>query len=263
MRKAWKTLLVVTGIVGAGVLASAADPPPWAFRVLPPDTPAASRRRKAADGAGQHAPVYADADRQFLRAARLASEITRRCRASSARAGRRKDTRAGTATCQTGSANRRTHGWLGLPVGYFKQQVEDFKSGARKSAIADIAAARVHDESAGGVQRRGNRRAAARYFATLPQPPAEPDQCGRNGTVADQRRSPDAILVPDGTKTDGAARAADRRNSRRLFTHGVARHQRRLHRVRADRECQERRGARQLRAAAGRRFSATSATDPT
>ncbi len=196
MRTPWKTLLVVTGIVAAGVLVAAADPPSWAFPVVPPDTPAAvddgkprtvpgsTRQLTLKEIANFFAPPDWHADHPPM------PGIVGKGRPPEGYA-------CGYCHLPNGFGKPENARLAGLPVNYFKEQVADFKSGARKSAIAETLP-HAWMLKALNVFTDEEIDEAARYFAALPQPPASRTKVVETETVPTTKVA-GWILVPDGS----------------------------------------------------------------
>jgi cytochrome c553 len=181
----------------AGILASAADPPPWAFPVVPPDTPAAVDDGKPRTVPGSTRQFTITQIANFFEPPDWHTDhppmpgIVGKGRPPEGYA-------CGYCHLPNGFGKPENARLAGLPVGYFKQQVEDFKSGARTSAIAETlphawmlkALRTVNDAEIDE---------AARYFAALPQPPASRTKVVETDTVPTTKVS-GWILVPDGTE---------------------------------------------------------------
>ena len=167
MRKVSRTVLIATGVMVAVVLVSAADPPWWAYvrnapnRQVEPDdgrghsVPGSSKtytRKEISNGFSppdwhpdDHAPM---------------PEVVGKGRPPEVRA-------CGYCHLPTGIGKPENAAVAGLPVAYFKQQIADFKSGARRSSVTDIPPQALMLKTALAVS-DADVEAAAEYFAKLP-----------------------------------------------------------------------------------------------
>ena len=168
MRNPLKILLVALGVVTTGMLASAADPPSWAYPRVPPDVrvdPDDGKPRSVPGGARTYTLTEI---RDFFAPPDWHSDhppmpgIVGLGRPPTAFA-------CGYCHLPNGIGKPENARVAGLPAAYIKQQVADFRSGARKSSAGGMlphvwmveASKAVTDEEVD---------VAARYFAALPQP---------------------------------------------------------------------------------------------
>lgn len=168
MRNSLKTLLVASAVVATGILAFAADPPSWAYPRVPPETrvdPDDGKPRSVPGGARTYTLTQI---RDFFSPPDWYDDhppmpgIVGKGRPPHVYA-------CGYCHLPNGIGKPENAKVAGLPVAYIKQQVADFKSGARKSSVPGLlphvwmveAAKAATDEDID---------IAARYFAALPQP---------------------------------------------------------------------------------------------
>lgn len=197
MRRPLKTLIVVTGVMATGMLAVAADPPPWAYprnapnqHVEPDDgkprsVPGSSQTYTLTQIRNGFAPPdWHPGDHPPM------PEVVGK--------GRPPDVRAcGYCHLPSGIGKPENAAVSGLPVAYFKQQIADFKSGARRSSVPDIAPQALMLKTALAAN-DAEIEAAAEYFSKLP--PTRPGWI----TVKEVATIPKwtvagAIMIPDGS----------------------------------------------------------------
>lgn len=168
MRHLFTILLVAACIVATGMLASAADPPAWAYPRVPSDirvdpddgkprsVPGGTRTYTLTEIRNFFAPPDWHGDHPPM------PGIVGEGRPPMAFA-------CGYCHLPSGIGKPENARVAGLPAAYIKQQVADFRSGARKSSVPGLlphvwmveASKAVTDEEVD---------VAARYFAALPQP---------------------------------------------------------------------------------------------
>ena len=167
MRNVSTTSLILAGVIAAGVLVSAADPPWWAYVRNAPN-----RQVEPDDGKGHTVP---GSSKTYTR-----KEITNGFAPPDwhpddhppmpevVGKGRPPEVRAcGYCHLPTGIGKPENAAVSGLPVAYFKQQIADFKSGARRSSVTDIPPQALMLKTALAVS-DADVDAAAEYFAKLP-----------------------------------------------------------------------------------------------
>jgi cytochrome c553 len=167
MRRLQRRVLIAAGVLAAGVLVSAADPPPWAYVRNAPNQPAAPD-----DGKPHSVP---GSTRAFtLKEIRNAfsppdwhpedhppmPDVVGKGRPPEVRA-------CGYCHLPNGIGKPENAALAGLPVEYFKQQIADFKSGARRSSVVDIPPQALMLKTALAVS-DAEVDIAAEYFAKLP-----------------------------------------------------------------------------------------------
>ena len=167
MRNVVKTSLVASGVLAAVVLVFAADPPPWAYvrnapnqRVEPDDgrphsVPGSTKtytRKEISNGFSP--PDWHPDDHPPM------PDVVGKGRAPDVRA-------CGYCHLPTGIGKPENAAVSGLPVAYFKQQIADFKSGARRSSVTDIPPQALMLKTALAVS-DAEVDAAAEYFSKLP-----------------------------------------------------------------------------------------------
>ena len=202
MRTPFSLLLVAIGIAAAGVVARAQgvpgmqSAPNWAYPVLPPDAAAAvddGKPRSVPGGVRQYTltqvanffdpPDWYD---DHAPAVGIAGK------------GRPPEGYAcGYCHLPIGWGKPENGRLAGLPVRYFMQQVADFRSGARKSAIADKL---PHDWMMKAIRSFSDAdiEAAGKYFSSMAQPPATRTRVVETDTVPTTTVA-GWILVPDGS----------------------------------------------------------------
>jgi cytochrome c553 len=167
MRTVSTTSLILAGVMAAVVLVSAADPPWWAYVRNAPN-----RRVEPDDGRGHTVP---DSSKTYTR-----KEISNGFSPPDwhpddhppmpevVGKGRPPEVRAcGYCHLPTGIGKPENAAVAGLPVAYFKQQIADFKSGARRSSVTDIPPQALMLKTALAVS-DADVEVAAEYFAKLP-----------------------------------------------------------------------------------------------
>ena len=167
MRNVVKTSLVALGVLTAVALVFAADPPPWAYvrnapnqRVEPDDgrphsVPGSTKtytRKEITNGFAP--PDWHPDDHPPM------PDVVAKGRAPDVRA-------CGYCHLPTGIGKPENAAVAGLPVAYFKQQIADFKSGARRSSVTDIPPQALMLKTALAVS-DAEVDAAAEYFSKLP-----------------------------------------------------------------------------------------------
>jgi len=167
MRRLQRRVLIAAGVLAAGGLVSAADPPPWAYVRNAPNQPAVPD-----DGKPHSVPGSA---RTFtLKEIRNAfsppdwhpedhppmPDVVGNGRPPEVRA-------CGYCHLPNGIGKPENAALAGLPVEYFKQQIADFKSGARRSSVVDIPPQALMLKTALAVS-DAEVDIAAEYFAKLP-----------------------------------------------------------------------------------------------
>lgn len=167
MRNVAKTSLVASSVLAAVVLVFAADPPPWAYvrnapnqRVEPDDgrphsVPGSTKtytRKEISNGFSP--PDWHPDDHPPM------PDVVGKGRAPDVRA-------CGYCHLPSGIGKPENAAVAGLPVAYFKQQIADFKSGARRSSVTDIPPQALMLKTALAVS-DAEVDAAAEYFSKLP-----------------------------------------------------------------------------------------------
>jgi cytochrome c553 len=195
MRTPFTLLLVATGIAAFGMIAAAADPPAWAYPRVPSDirvdpddgrprtVPGSSRTFTLTEIRNFFAPPDWHDDHPPM------PGIVGQGRPPMGFA-------CGYCHLPNGIGKPENARVAGLPVEYIKQQIEDFRTGARKNSAAGMlpqiwmteAAREATDEEID---------VAARYFAALPQPKGW-TKVVETETVP-KTRVLGWILVPDGS----------------------------------------------------------------
>ena len=197
MRRLWKTSLVATAVLAAGMLASAADPPPWAYarnapnqHVEPDDgkprsVPGSTRTYTLKEiRNGFSPPDWHPEDHPPM------PDVVGRGRAPDVRA-------CGYCHLPSGIGKPENAAVAGLPVEYFKQQIADFKSGARRSSVTDIPPQALMLKTALAAS-DAEIEAAAEYFAKLP--PTRPGWITvKEVTTVPKMTVAGSIVVPDGS----------------------------------------------------------------
>ena len=192
-----QVLFVAVSVIAAGVLVLAADPQPWAYVRNAPDVVVEPDdvKPRSVPGSTQaytlkeirnafSPPDWHPGDHPPM------PDVVGRGRAPDVRA-------CGYCHLPNGIGKPENAALAGLPVGYFKQQLADFKSGARRSSVLDIPPQALMLRSALAVT-DAEIDAAAAYFATLP--PTRPGWI----TVKEVAAAPTmtfagSIVVPDGS----------------------------------------------------------------
>jgi cytochrome c553 len=197
MRTPSKTLLIASAIVAAGVLTFAADPPPWAYvrnapnRQVEPDNgqphsvPGSTRKYTLKEIRNVFSPPdWHPEDHPAMPA------IVGQGRAPDVRA-------CGYCHLPSGIGKPENAGVAGLPVAYFKQQIADFKSGARRSSVPDIPPQALMLKTALAVS-DADIDAAAEYFAKLP--PTRPGWITvQEVATVPKMTAAGSIVIPDGS----------------------------------------------------------------
>jgi len=194
LRTMW---LSAAAAAAPGVLVFAADPPPWAYVRNAPNAPAT-----ADDGQPHRVP---GSSRTFtLKEIRNAfappdwhpedhppmPEVVGRGRPPEVRA-------CGYCHLPNGIGKPENAALAGLPVGYFRQQIADFKSGARRSSVLDIPPQALMLKTALAVS-DADVEIAAEYFAKLP--PARPGWISvKEVATVPTMTTAGSIVVPDGS----------------------------------------------------------------
>jgi cytochrome c553 len=193
-----RTLMVAAaGVLAAAVLVSAADPPSWAYVRNAPNGPV-----MADDGKPHGVP---GSPRTFtLKEIRNAfappdwhpddhppmPDVVGKGRPPEVRA-------CGYCHLPNGIGKPENAAVAGLPVAYFKQQIADFKSGARRSSVLDIPPQALMLKTALAVS-DADVEIAAEYFAKLP-----PTRSGwitvKEVETVPSMTAAGSIVVPDGS----------------------------------------------------------------
>jgi cytochrome c553 len=197
MRTPSKTSLVATGVLAAGVLISAADPPSWAYvrnapnqHVEPDDgkprsVPGSPRTYMLKEIRNVFSPPDWHPDDHPPM-----PEIVGKGRGGEVRA-------CGYCHLPNGIGKPENAAVSGLPVAYFKQQIADFKSGARRSSVQDIPPQALMLKTALAVS-DADVDIAAEYFAKLP--PTRPGWITvKEVTTVPTMTTAGSIVVPDGS----------------------------------------------------------------
>lgn len=197
MRTLWKTSLVVTSIMAAGVVIAAADPPWWAYprnapnlHVEPDDgkprsVPGSTRTYTFKEIRNVFSPPDWHPDDHPPM-----PDIVGKGRAPDVRA-------CGYCHLPSGIGKPENAGVAGLPVAYFKQQIDDFKSGARRSSVPDIPPQALMVKTVLAAN-DAEIDAAAEYFAKLP--PTRPGWITvKEVTTVPTMTVAGSIVVPDGS----------------------------------------------------------------
>jgi cytochrome c553 len=195
MRILSRLLLVAAGVFAAGILVSAADPPPWAYPRVPSDTrvdPDDGKLRSVPGGARSYTLTQI---RDFFSPPDWHDDhppmpgIVGKGRPPKLYA-------CGYCHLPNGVGKPENARVAGLPVAYIKQQVADFKSGARKSSVSGLL---PHVWMVEASQEASDAEVdeAARYFAALPQPKGW-YKVVETDTVP-KTRVAGWILIPDGS----------------------------------------------------------------
>ena len=197
MRACSKLLLVVVVVVAAGVLVSAADPPWWAYPRNNPDI-----RPEPDDGKPRSVPgssrtytlkeirnIFSPPDWHPEDHPPMPSIVGQ---------GRAPEVRAcGYCHLPSGIGKPENAAVAGLPIGYFKQQIADYRSGARRSSVPDIPPQNLMLQSVLAAT-DAEIDAAAEYFATLP--PTRPGWITvKEVTTVPTMTVAGSIVVPDGS----------------------------------------------------------------
>jgi cytochrome c553 len=195
MRNPLLVLLVAIAIVGTGILVSAADPPSWAYPRVPPETrvdPDDGKPRSVPGGARTYTLTQI---RDFFSPPDWHDDhppmpgIVGKGRPPKLYA-------CGYCHLPNGVGKPENARVAGLPVGYIKQQVADFKSGARKSSVHGLLP-HVWMVEASQTASDAEVDEAAKYFAALPQPKGW-YKVVETETVP-KTRVAGWILIPDGS----------------------------------------------------------------
>ena len=168
MRNPFVVFCVAAAIVGTGILASAADPPAWAYPRVPPETrvdPDDGKPRSVPGGARTYTLTQI---RDFFSPPDWHDDhppmpgIVGKGRPPKLYA-------CGYCHLPNGVGKPENARIAGLPAAYIKQQVADFRSGARKSSVQGLL---PHVWMVEAAQEASDAEIdeAARYFAALPQP---------------------------------------------------------------------------------------------
>jgi cytochrome c553 len=197
MRTLAKASLIVTVVMAAGVLVFAADPPWWAYVRNAPN-------QQVEPDDGKPRSVPGSTRTYTLKEIRNAvsppdwhpddhppmPEVVGRGRAPDVRA-------CGYCHLPNGIGKPENAGLAGLPVGYFKQQIADFKSGARRSSVLDIPPQAIMLKSALAVS-DAEVDIAAEYFSKLP--PTRPGWITvKEVATVQTMTTAGSIVVPDGS----------------------------------------------------------------
>ena len=197
MRACSKLMLVIVVVLAAGVLLSAADPPWWAYpRNNPNITP------EPDDGKPRSVPgssrsytlkeirnVFSPPDWHPEDHPPMPSIVGQ---------GRPPEVRAcGYCHLPSGIGKPENAAVAGLPIAYFKQQIADYKSGARRSSVPDIPPQNLMRQSVLAAT-DAEIEAAAQYFAKLP--PTRPGWITvKEVTTVPVMTVAGSIVVPDGS----------------------------------------------------------------
>ena len=197
MRACSKLLLVVAVVLATGVLLFAADPPWWAYpRNNPNITP------EPDDGKPRSVPgssrtytlkeirnVFSPPDWHPEDHPPMPSIVGQ---------GRAPEVRAcGYCHLPSGIGKPENAAVAGLPIAYFKQQIADYKSGARRSSVPDIPPQNLMRQSVLAAT-DAEIEAAAQYFAKLP--PTRPGWITvKEVTTVPVMTVAGSIVVPDGS----------------------------------------------------------------
>lgn len=192
-----KTSLTAASVLAAAVLVFAADPPPWAYVRNAPNQAAAPDDGKPHAVPGSTRTFTLEEIRNAFSPPDwhpedhpLMPDVVGK--------GRPPDVRAcGYCHLPNGIGKPENAVVAGLPVAYFKQQIADFKSGARRSSVLDIPPQALMLKTALAVS-DADVDEAAEYFAKLP--PTRPGWI----TVEEVDTVPTmtaagSIVVPDGS----------------------------------------------------------------
>jgi cytochrome c553 len=189
--------LIVSAVLAPGVLLDAADPPWWAYprnapnqQVEPDDgrprsVPGSSRTYTLKEIRNIFSPPdWHPEDHPPM------PEVVGKGRAPEVRA-------CGYCHLPSGIGKPENAAVSGLPIAYFKQQIADFKSGARRSSVPDIPPQALMMKTALAVS-DADIDAAAEYFAKLP-----PTRAGwitvKEVTPVPKMTVAGSIVVPDGS----------------------------------------------------------------
>lgn len=192
-----RPLLIAASVLVAGVVALAADPPWWAYprnapnlQVAPDDgkprtVPGSSRTYTLKEIRNVFSPPDWHPDDHPP----MPDVVGK---------GRPPDVRAcGYCHLPSGIGKPENAAVSGLPIAYFKQQIADFKSGARRSSVPDIPPQALMTKSALAATDAEIEMAAA-YFATLP--PTRPGWITvKEVTTVPTMTVAGSIVVPDGS----------------------------------------------------------------
>ena len=195
MRNPLLVLFVAIAIVGTGILVSAADPPSWAYPRVPPETrvdPDDGKPRSVPGGARTYTLTQI---RDFFSPPDWYDDhppmpgIVGKGRPPKLYA-------CGYCHLPNGVGKPENARIAGLPVAYIKQQVADFKSGARRSSSPGLLP-HVWMVEASQAASDAEVNEAAKYFASLSQPKGW-YRVVETETVP-KTRVAGWILVPDGS----------------------------------------------------------------
>ena len=197
MRRLQTWLLVATSALAAGVLVSAADPPPWAYvrnapnqHVEPDDgkprsVPGSTRTYTLKEIRNALSPPDWHPDDHPPM-----PDVVGKGRPPEVRA-------CGYCHLPNGIGKPENAAVAGLPVAYFKQQIADFKSGARRSSVLDIPPQALMLKTALAVS-DADVEIAAEYFSKLP--PTRPGWITvKEVATVPTMTAAGSIVVPDGT----------------------------------------------------------------
>lgn len=202
MRTPLTLVLVAIGIAATGILARAQGAPgvqmapAWAYPVLPPDSAAAPDDGKPRTVPGSTRQFTLTQIANFFEPPDWHDDHPPA--AGIAGKGRPPEGYAcGYCHLPNGWGKPENGRLSGLPVRYFMQQVSDFRSGARKSAIADKL---PHDWMMKAIRSFSDAEieAAAKYFSAIPQPPANRTRVVETEMVPSTKVA-GWILIPDGS----------------------------------------------------------------
>jgi cytochrome c553 len=195
MRNRLVAFLVAITVVATAVITSAADPPSWAYPRVPPETrvdPDDGKPRSVAGGVRTHTLTQI---RDFFSPPAWYNDhppmpgIVGKGRPPKLYA-------CGYCHLPNGVGKPENARIAGLPVAYIKQQVAEFKSGARKSSVHGLLP-HVWMVEAAQEASEAEVDEAAQYFAALPQPKGW-YKVAETDTVP-KTRVAGWILVPDGS----------------------------------------------------------------
>jgi cytochrome c553 len=168
MRQPFKVLLVVAGIALTGTLLSAADPPAWAYPRVPSEVKVDPDDGKPRTVPGSSRTFTLTQIRNFFEPPDWHDDhppmpgIVGKGRPPEAFA-------CGFCHLPNGVGKPENARLAGLPADYIKQQVDDFKTGKRKSSHPGLLPHIWMVQAANAVT-PAELDEAARYFAALPQP---------------------------------------------------------------------------------------------